>query len=112
MYEQHCHAVGSLIRHPIIKDKYLLELRGAPDQDSLAPTEADPANAVNDAGGDNKVHYVVREYSLRYGRSKFAKMIFCLTHQTLKSISVISRVRSRQCNRTCQRKLLWTLYMG
>lgn len=46
----------------LLQDKYLLELRGAPDQDSLAPSESDPANAENAAQGqDNKVHYVVRE---------------------------------------------------
>jgi hypothetical protein len=47
----------------VSQDKYLLELRGAPDQDSLAPSESDPANAENAAQGQgNKVHYVVREY--------------------------------------------------
>jgi hypothetical protein len=52
---------ATLTLDPIHQDKYLLELRGAPDQDSLAPSESDPANAGNGAGGDNKVHYVVRK---------------------------------------------------
>lgn len=58
---------GGLLTLGISQDKYLLELRGAPDQDSLAPSESDPANAENAAQGqDNKVHYVVRKYLQRY----------------------------------------------
>ncbi|KAI5451789.1 MCM DNA helicase complex subunit mcm6 [Naganishia albida] len=60
----------------LAKDKYLLELRGAPDQDSLAPSESDPANAENAAQGqDNKVHYVVHpQVDLSDLSSSFAAM--------------------------------------